>query len=100
MTLIVIAFWKLADIYKSTAVMENGIFENMQVAVLALVSLVFGIHAALNRNYRPILFLMSMMALAAVIREQDALLDELIPYVGWKWCWIFPVLGIVSCIRN
>ena len=39
-------------------------------------------------------------ALAAVIREQDAYFDVLIPAIGWKWCWIFPVVGIVNIIRN
>lgn len=100
MTLVVVGFWKIGDIFKNSAVMENGIFENMQVAVLGIVALLFGINAAINRTYRPILFLMCMMALAAGIREQDALFDELIPCIGWKWCWIFPILGIICCIRN
>ena len=100
MTLVVVGFWKIGDIYKNSAVMENGIFENMQVVVLGVTSLLFGINAAINRTYRPILFLMCMMALAAVIREQDAYFDVLIPAIGWKWCWIFPVLGIMGIIRH
>lgn len=100
MTLVVVGVWTVGDIFKNSAVMENGIFENMQVVVLGIVSLLFGINAAINRTYRPFLFLMCMMALAAVIREQDALFDELIPGIGWKWCWIFPILGIIHCVRN
>lgn len=100
MTLVVVGFWKIGEIFQNSAVMENGIFENLQVVVLGIVAILFGINAALNRTFRPVFFLMCMMALAAVIREQDAFFDELIPGIGWKWCWIFPVLGIISCIRN
>lgn len=100
LTLIVIGFWKIGDIYKDKAVSENAIFEILQSVTLVLVSLSFGLQACRNKVYRPILFLMSMLALAAVIREQDAYFDVLIPAIGWKWCWIFPVLGIMGIIRH
>lgn len=100
LTLIVIGFWKIGDIYKDKAVFENGIFEILQSVTLVLVSLSFGLQAYRNKSFRPILFLMCMMSLAAVIREQDAFFDALIPIIGWKWCWIFPVLGIVGIIRH
>ncbi len=100
LTLIVIVFWKIGDVYKNAAVVENGIFEILQSVVLALVSLSFGISAIKNASYRPILFLMSMMALAALIREQDAFFDELMPAIGWAWCWIFPFAGIAAIIRR
>ena len=100
LSLIVVGFWKIGDIYKNGAVLENGIFEVIQSVVLALAALIFGISSLRNKELRPVLFLMSMMALSAVIREQDAFFDELIPVIGWKWCWIFPVAGIVNIIRN
>lgn len=100
LSLIVVGFWKIGDIYKNGAVLENGIFEVIQSVVLALAALIFGISSLRNNELRPILFLMSMMMLSAVIREQDAFFDELIPVIGWKWCWIFPVAGIVNIIRN
>ncbi len=100
MTLTVVGFWKIGAIYKNLAVLENGIFELLQSITLVLVSLSFGFQAYRNKEYRPILFLMSMMALTAVIREQDAYFDALIPTIGWKWCWIFPLLGITCVIRH
>lgn len=100
MTIIVVSFWKIGDVYKNSAVMENGIFENMQMIVLALTALIFGVNAVVNQNYRPLLLLMSMMMLAASIREQDAFFDELVPAIGWKWAWIFPFIGIANCIRK
>lgn len=100
LSLIVVGFWKIGDIYKNGAVLENGIFEVIQSVVLALAALIFGISSLRNKELRPILFLMSMMMLSADIREQDAFFDELIPVIGWKWCWIFPVVGIVNIIRN
>ena len=100
LSLIVVGFWKIGDIYKNGAVLENGIFEVIQSVVLALAALIFGISSLRNKELRPVLFLMSMMMLSADIREQDAFFDELIPVIGWKWCWIFPVVGIVNIIRN
>lgn len=100
LTLIVVGFWKLGEIYKNAAVMENGIFENLQTITLAVTSLLFIVTAWCNKGYRPIFFLMSMLALAAVIREQDAFFDELMPSVGWAWCWIFPAAGAVAIFRS
>lgn len=100
LTVIVVGFWKIGDVYKNAASLENGFFEVMQSVVLVLTSISFGIQAYKNRTFRPILFLMSMLALTAVIREQDAYFDSIMPTVGWKWCWVFPIIGIACIIRH
>lgn len=100
LTLIVFLFWETGDTYKSATVQEYGIFESAQSVVLLLISLSFGIQACRNKEYRPILFSLSMLSLAALIREQDAYFDLLLPSIGWSWCWIFPIAGLCCLIRS
>lgn len=100
LTLIVFLFWKIGDTFKSATVQEYGIFETTQSAVLFLIALSFGLQAVRNKKFRPILCSLSMLALAALVREQDACLDKLIPYIGWTWCWLFPIAGLTYLIRS
>lgn len=100
LTLIVFGFWQIGDTFKSATVQEYGIFETSQSIVLGLIAVSFGCQAYHNKTYRPILFSLSMLALAALVREQDAFLDKLIPYIGWAWCWVFPIAGLVYLIRQ
>ena len=72
LTLIVFLFWQVGDVYKSSTVQEYGMFETAQSGVLFLIALSFGIQAARNKTYRAILILLCGLALAALIREQDA----------------------------
>lgn len=100
LTLIVFIFWQVSDVYKSATVQEYGLFETAQSVVLFLIALSFGIQAARNKSYRAILLLLCGLALAALVREQDAYLDKAIPYIGWTWCWIFPITGLVILTRQ
>lgn len=100
LTVIVFIFWKIGDAFKSATVQEYGIFETMQSIVLGLIVVSFGFQAYGNRAYRPILFSLSMLALAALVREQDAYLDKVIPYIGWTWCWLFPISGLIYLIQS
>ncbi len=98
LTLFVVLLWKVGDIYKSSAIREFGIFETGQSVILLLASLSFGIQAIKNTSYRALLLLLSSLALAALVREQDAFMDHAVPYLGWTWCWIFPIAAMVYFI--
>ena len=100
LALIVFLFWQVSDMYKSATVQEYGLFESAQSVVLFLIAFSFGIQAAKNKTYRAILMLLCGLALAALVREQDAYLDKAIPYIGWTWCWLFPLAGLVLLIRQ
>lgn len=100
LALIVFLCWQVGDIYKSATVQEYGLFETAQSVVLLLIALSFSFQAACNKSYRAILLLLSGLALAALVREQDAYLDKAIPYIGWTWCWLFPLAGLVILIRQ
>ena len=98
--LIVFGFWKISDVYKSATVQEYGIFESIQSVVLFLIAASFLVQSSWNKTFRPILFSLSMLAMAALVREQDAYFDELIPYIGWTWAWMFPMVGLIVLLRN
>lgn len=98
LTLIVIVFWQVADVFKSATVQEYGTFESIQSVVLFLIATSFSIQAFRNKTYRPILFSLGMLALAALVREQDSFFDNAIPLIGWSWCWLFPISGLVLLI--
>ena len=100
LTLIVVIFWQVADAFKASTVQEYGIFESAQSVVLFLTAISFIIQSIINKAYRPVLFSLSMLALAALVREQDAYFDTLIPLIGWRWCWLFPLLGLALIIHK
>ena len=100
LTLFVVLLWKVGGIYKSSAIQEFGIFETAQSVVLLLAALSFGIQAIKNTSYRALLLLLSSLALAALVREQDAYMDKVVPCVGWTWCWIFPIAATIYFIRQ
>lgn len=100
LVLIVVGFWKVGDAFKSATVQEYGIFESAQSIVLLLIALNFLLQAAFNRGYRSLLICMGLLALTALVREQDAYFDDLIPLIGWGWCWLFPLAGLGILLHN
>ncbi len=100
LSLVVILLWKLADVYKSELIVENGPVELAQSAILLLTTISLCVQAYCNRSYRPLMLLLAALAFAAGIREQDAVLDEYIPVVGWKFAWLFPIAAIAYTLSN
>ena len=98
--LTVLLQWKLADIYKSDLIIEHGVIENTQSGILLLAALSLCVQACLNRSYRSLMLLLASLTLAACIREQDAWLDECIPYVGWQFAWVFPITAVWYAMRD
>lgn len=94
--LVVLLLWKLADIYKSALVVENGPIELIQTGICLLIAISFGLQAIDDTEQRPLLFLLTSLALAAGIREQDAWFDLHLPYISWYFCWIFPIAAIIN----
>lgn len=100
LVLVVVTFWQVGDHFKSATVQEYGIFESTQSIILFLIALSFLLQATFNKNFRYILICMGLLALAALVREQDAYFDDLIPLIGWGWCWIFPLAGLCILLHH
>lgn len=96
----VLVCWKIGHTFKAATVQEYGFFESAQSLVLLLIALSFGAQACRNRECLPIFYCLSSLALAALVREHDAYMDQLLPIIGWSWCWIFPISGLFLLIRK
>lgn len=98
--LVVFALWGLGAIYREGLIEEYGILENIQSGVLLLTSVILLGEAARHKQYRAILFSLAMCTTAALIREQDAFLDEHLPVISWKFCFLFPIMGLAALWRQ
>lgn len=98
--LFVLILWKLAEMHSTDFVAEGGVLENMQLGILLLTSLSFGIQAIFNKIHRPVLLLLASLTAAAVIRELDAFFDDFLPIISWKFCWLLPISAIIYNIRR
>jgi hypothetical protein len=96
----VLQLWHLADLHKSELILEHNVVETLQAAILLLASISFAAQGCYSRKHRPLLLFLSSLALAAVIREQDAFLETNLPYVSWYFCWLFPIAAIINIIRK
>lgn len=93
---VVLALWGLGAVYKETLIEEYGVLENLQLVVLGITSAVLLGEAARHARYRAILFLSAMCLIAACIRELDAFFDAHLPVISWKFCFLFPILGLAA----
>ena len=96
----VLVLWLLAGIYTTEFVAEHSLLENIQLAVMLLTSISFGIQATLNKIHRPTLLLLTALAAAACVRELDAYFDAILPIISWKFCWAFPIAALIYNLRH
>lgn len=97
---VVFGLWGLGRIFKEGLIEEYGILENIQSGVLLLTTVILLGEAARHARYRAILFSLAMCTTAALIREQDAYLDIHLPVISWKFCFLFPILGLAALWRQ
>lgn len=93
---VVFALWGLGAIYKEDLIEEYGVLENLQLVTLGITAAVLLGEAACHARYRAILFALSMCIIAAFIRELDAFFDAHLPIISWKFCFLFPILGLAA----
>lgn len=93
---VVFALWGMGAVFKEGFIEEYGVLENIQLVVLAVTAAVLLGEAARHTRYRAILFALAMCVTAAFFREQDAFFDEHLPVISWKFCFLFPVLGLAA----
>lgn len=94
--LVVFSLWGLGATFRDGLIEEYGILENLQSGVLLLTSIILLGEAARHERYRAILFALAMCTTAALVREQDAYLEIHLPVISWKFCFLFPILGLAA----
>lgn len=86
--------------FKAFAFQEYGIIETIQLLLLAVSATVFMFEAFFFRIQRSLLFLFASLCMFAFCRELDSYFDTIIPYVSWKFAFLFPFAALVSLYRN
>lgn len=95
LSLNVFVLWHLAKAYSTELVAEHGLIENLQLGMLIITTISFGMQAFFNRIHRTVLLLLCSLCAAACIRELDAYFEAIFPVISWKFCWIFPIVAII-----
>lgn len=98
--LFVFGMWGLGNMFKEGLIEEYGILENIQSGVLLITAIILLGEAARHARYRAILFSLAMCITAALIREQDTFFDTHLPVISWKFCFIFPIMGLAALWRQ
>ncbi len=71
--------------YRDAAVFkENGAIDWLQLGLLVTTSIVFLREAFVTPRYHHVFILLACVSAFAGVREMDANLDRLIPWIGWK----------------
>ena len=96
----VLVLWLLAGIYTTEFVAEHSLLENIQLAIMIITTLSFGIQTILNKVHRPTLMLLTALAAAACVRELDAYFEAILPIISWKFCWAFPIAALIYNLRH
>lgn len=78
----------VAQYREAAAFKENGAIEWLQFGILVAISLMFLREAFVTRRFQQIFVLLACFSAFAGVREMDANLDKLIPWVGWKFGYL------------
>jgi len=79
---------------------EDGPIEWMQFSLLVVATAVFVTGSSVNSVFREIFLLLASVFAFAAVRELDRLLDEVIPWIGWKIGFAVVVYAVVFAYKN
>ncbi len=85
----------LAAIYQEKTFVEHGIVENLQIAFLLLSTLIFSVQILLLTKHRALLMVFASLCCFASIRELDSFFESILPFISWKFSYLFPI-GAIS----
>ncbi len=79
---------------------EGGVIEWLQFSMLACTSIIFLAGSTVLTRYSHFLISISALVAFAAVRELDMVLDNLLPFVGWKIGFLFMVFAIGFAVIN
>lgn len=95
--LLAVALPWLAHYREAVAFKENGAVEWLQLVFLVAVTAMFFREAAISPRFRHVFVILACVSAFAGIREMDAILDVVIPWIGWKAGYVCIVFaGVVG----
>lgn len=84
----------------AAAFMENGALEWLQFGLLVTTSILFLREAFRTPRYHHVFVLLTCVSAFAAVREMDANLDILVPWIGWKIGYLIIVYAAVVTYAN
>lgn len=84
----------IATIYQENTFREFGIIENIQLFLLSATAVSFLIQGILSKKFRPLSLFLSSLCAFAFCRELDSFFDMHVPFVSWKFCYLFPLASL------
>ena len=79
---------------------ENGILENFQLGELLLACALFLVVSLRRKDLHKLGIVFASLCAFAACRELDALFDDCIPVIGWKFAFLFIAAATVYAFLN
>ncbi len=79
---------------------ENGILENFQLGELLLACAMFLVVSLRRKDFHKLGIVFASLCAFAACRELDALFDDCIPVIGWKFAFLFITAATVYAFIN
>lgn len=79
---------------------ENGILENFQLGELLLACAMFLVVSLRRKDLHKLGIVFASLCAFAACRELDALFDDCIPIIGWKFAFLFIAAATVYAFTN
>ena len=90
----------LVTCYRKDTFWEFGIVENIQLGLLLLTAVWFGVNAFVFKQSKGLFCLLAGFCLLAACREMDNYFLQKLPAVGWKFGYLFPLIGLTVLAQN
>lgn len=90
----------ITSIHQEKTFVEFGIIENLQLVFLGLSCLSFFIQALLCAPNRSLLLFFASLCCFASIRELDSYFENIIPFISWKFCYLFPLTALAYIVYD
>ena len=90
----------LTSHYLKNTFWEYGIVENIQLGLLLLTAAWFAVNAFVLKQGRGLFSLFAGFCLLASCREMDNYFVGKLPVIGWKFGYLFPLIGLVILGRD
>ncbi len=92
--------YAIAAVCKEKTFDENGILENFQLGELLFACVLFLIVSLRRKDLHKLGIVFASLCAFAACRELDALFDDCIPVVGWKFAFLFIAAATVYAFIN
>ena len=92
--------YAIAAVCKEKTFDENGILENFQLGELLLACALFLIVSLRRKDFHKLGIVFASLCAFAACRELDALFDDCIPIVGWKFAFLFIAAATIYAFIN